>query len=234
MSAGRTLLLAICTALASATLPTAAQAAPPTLSAVDQQQRHPTATFSAPRADDVTINLASKPDRATDGSFLSENVEALDLLSDSEIQSGRWVDEDQIDPGTYWVMLRASPDFGLCYLYDSGTYDPTCADGFSNVVQLLVPKPSIRYSVRVFTYRYLRQVSLTLTATPLGERQPYRLCFRAKNGRNRCLGGTLEGFSWNTAGNDSLTVSTGNLPTVTTFNWFVGGKRIASKRVRVR
>jgi hypothetical protein len=49
------------------------------------------ATFSAPRADFATIYIASRPDRATDGSFLTENIKELDILTDSEIQSGRWV-----------------------------------------------------------------------------------------------------------------------------------------------
>src|SRR6266545_7971586 len=111
------------------------------------------------------------------------------VLTDSEIQSGRWSDESQIDPGTYWVMLRASPDFDACYISGSGTFDPACADGFSNVLTLSVPKPAIRYVARVTAYRYIGQASLRLTATPLGERLPYRVCYRLKRGGGRCLNG---------------------------------------------
>jgi hypothetical protein len=207
---------------------------PPTLSSVSHQDRHPTATFSAPCADFATIYLATKPDRATDGSFLQENIKELDLLADSEIQSARWLDENQIDPGTYWVMLRASPDFDSCYIYGTGGFDPACADGFSNVLTLVVPKPAIRYGARVTAYRYLRQASLELTATPLGEKVPYRACYRLKNRKTQCLAGTLDGYSWDSAVTDSLTVNTRNLATLTTFSWYVSGKRVALKRVRVR
>lgn len=227
-------LLVVALALAALAVPSAALAVPPTLGAVSQQDRHPSASFSAPRADFASIYLATKPDRATDGSFLQENIKELDSLTDSEIQSGRWVDENQIDPGTYWVILRVSPDFGACYLYDSGGFDPTCADGFSNVLTLTVPKPAIRYSARVRAYRYLREASLELTATPLGERLPYRACYRPRNRSSRCLNGALDGYSWNASADDSLTVSTRNLPNIATFTWYVGGSKVAARRVRVR
>jgi hypothetical protein len=98
-------LLLVSILVASVVWPGAAFAVAPFLGAVSHQDRHPSASFSAPRADFATIYLATKPDRATDGSFLQENIKELDLLTDSEIQSGRWSDENQIDPGTYWVML---------------------------------------------------------------------------------------------------------------------------------
>ena len=212
----------------------AALAVPPTLNTVGQQDRHPTASFSAPRADFASIYLSSKPDRATDGSFLQENIKELDSLTDSEIQSGRWVDENQIDPGTYWVILSASPDFGACYLYDSGGFDPACADGFSNVLTLTVPKPTIHYTAGVTAYRYSRLALLELRANPLGERVPYRVCYRLKNHALRCLNGALDGYGWNSSASDSLTVSTRSLPTIATFSWYVGGSKVATKRARTR
>jgi hypothetical protein len=114
---------------------------PPTLSSVGVRDRHPLATFSAPKSDFATIYLASRPDRATDGSFLSENLEVVDLLADSEIQAGRWEYESQVDPGTYYVMLHASPDFDACWDFDRAAYDPLCADGYSSVLPLVVPRP---------------------------------------------------------------------------------------------
>jgi hypothetical protein len=224
----------IAVAVACLAFPGAALAVPPTLTSVTQQDRHPVATFSAPRADFASIYLSSKPDRATDGSFLQENIKELDSLTDSEIQSGRWVDESQIDPGTYWVILRASPDFDSCYIFDTGGFDPACADGFSNVLTLTVPKPPIRYTARVTAYRYSQIASLDLTAKPLGERVSYRVCYRLRSGSRRCLNGTLDGYSWNSSADDSLTVATRNLPTITTFTWYVGGSKVASRRARVR
>jgi hypothetical protein len=228
----RTLLVGLLAA--ALVLPSAAAAMPPSLSSVSQQDRHAIATFAAPRADFATIYLASKPDRATDGSFLQENIKTLDILTDSEIQSGRWSDENQLDPGTYWVMLRASPDFDSCYILGSGTFDPACADGFSNVLTLVIPQPSVRYTARVTVYRFLRQASLQLTATPLGEKRSYRACYRLATRRNRCLNGTLNGYDWNASADDTVTVSTRNLSRTVTFSWYVGAKRVVTKRVRVR
>jgi hypothetical protein len=211
-----------------------AGAVPPMISALSQQDRHPTATISAPKADFATIYLATKPDRATDGYFLSENVSRLDLLTDSEIQLGRWLFEDRVDPGTYYVMMWASPDFDACYIWDSGGYDPSCAQGFSNVLTLVVPKPQTRYAAAVTTYRYIAQATLRLTAKPLGEPQPYRVCYRTAARKNRCLRGRVNGYDWDSSASHSLTVSTRGLATLTTFTWYVGSKAVASKRVRVR
>ncbi len=65
--------------------------------------------FSAPFAGSVRVYIASKSIRGTDGTFLQENVVATGSLTDSEIQSGKWLDSSQIAPGSYVVMLEASP-----------------------------------------------------------------------------------------------------------------------------
>jgi hypothetical protein len=210
-----------------------AAAVPPSLLSVSVQNRHPTANFSAPRADFGTIYFSLKPDRSTDGSFLSENVKLVEVLTDSELQSGRWVSESQLDPGTYWALMRVSPDFGSCWNSDAGAYDPSCADGLSNVATLAVPKPSVRYTSRATVFRFIHRVLLELRAAPLGEKRPYRVCYPLRRG-SRCLRGTLDGFSWNAAASDTLTVSTRSLRTLTTFTWFVGTSKVASRRVRVR
>jgi hypothetical protein len=209
-----------------------AAAVAPTLSSVSQQARHPTATFSAPKADSATIYLASKPDQATDGSFLRENIKALDLLTDSEIQAGRWVSEDQVDPGTYHVMMRASPDFAQCYV--DGGYDPACADGYSNIVTLQVPKPATRYTASVTPFRFIGRATHEIRASPLGEDRAYRACYRLKTRKTRCLRRTINGFSWNSSASDTLTVNTRPLPTLATFTWYVDGRAVAVKRTRVR
>jgi hypothetical protein len=215
-------------------MPSAASAIAPKLTAVGAQRRHPSATFSAPRAGTATIYLASRPDRASDGSFLTEDVVELDVFTDAEIQAGRWLDERQVDPGRYYVLLRAFPDLDTCYALGDGTYDPGCADGFSNMLRLVVPKPVVRYAARVSVYRYLRDVSLELRASPLGERRPYRVCYPTRARKRRCLAGTLDGFSWNAGTEDTLTASTAGLAATTTFTWYVSGKAVARKRVRVR
>jgi hypothetical protein len=85
--------------------------------------------------DDVTIYLATSPDRATDGRFLSENVRDLDFLTDEEIQAGFWSYETQLAPGIYHVMLGADD-------YDCGV-EATCIDGYSNVLTLVIPLPTL-------------------------------------------------------------------------------------------
>jgi hypothetical protein len=211
----------------------AAEAVPPTLSSVGHQDRHPTAVFTAPKSDHVVITIASKPDRATSGDFLSENEQVFDVMTDSEIQTGRWLYNSQLDPGTYYVLLRASPDFDLCYMSD-GSYDPSCADGYSDMATLTIPKPSTSYAAQVRRDAYLERVELRLVAAPLGEKTAYRVCYFTAKKRKQCLTGTLSGYSWNSAADDSLTAKTRNLSTFTTFTWLVGGKAVATKRARVR
>ena len=61
-------------------------------------------------------------------------------------------------------MLRASADFGACYILDLGGFDPACADGYSEVTQLVVPQPLPRYRAEVLTVKFLQQATLRLTA----------------------------------------------------------------------
>jgi hypothetical protein len=211
-----------------------AAAVPPTLVTVSSQALHPTATFSAPKSDHVVIQIATRPDRASNGEFLTENVVVFDVLADSEIQSGRWLYESQIDPGTYYVLLRASPNFDLCYQIDSGTYDPSCADGFSAMQTLTVPRPAIRYGASVRHYVYLSNVDVTITAVPLGQKMPYRVCYRTRAGRRVCLAGVIAGYSWSSSASDTRSVNRRNLRTITTFTWYVEGRAVVSKRARVR
>ncbi len=168
--------------------------AAPTLS-VTSVDRRPQVTFSAPRARNVTIYFASKPDRATDGRFFTENVKTLDSMTDDEIASGRWVSESRLNPGTYYVMLRASPDFDRCYISETGDYDPTCANGYSNVAPLTIPKPPTRYSARAEVLSDAGIVHATLRASQLGEKRAYRVCYRAVTRAQRCTRGTLDGYS---------------------------------------
>jgi hypothetical protein len=90
---------------------------------VSQQNRHPSATFSAPGADDATIYFASKPDRARDGGFLRKNIKKL----------------------TFWGALKFGAARGhrtparprhLLHDDESDDYDcigqPGCIGGYSN------------------------------------------------------------------------------------------------------
>jgi hypothetical protein len=197
----------------------------PTLARVGQQNRHATADFAAPGADDATIYFATKPDRASDGRFLDENVKDLDILTSDEIQAGHWTNSSQLDPGTYFVMLRASDIDCLG--------DPNCLDGFSQVLTLTVPVPAQRFRAKVEKLAFTSTVSLGLTVTPLGERLPYRVCWSRIRGPRKCVSGTVDGFSWDASASDSLTVRTRGMRRRTTFTWFVRGRKVASKSVRI-
>jgi hypothetical protein len=211
-----------------------AGAVPPMLSAVGAEDRHPTVTFAAPKADSVTVYVASKPDRASDGEFLSENVVEVATLTDAELQAGVWKDAEQIDPGSYYVLLEAEASIDACYVPETDSFDPSCADGWSEVLPLTVPRPAIRYSGAAVVRKSLGQITLTLTATPLGVQQAYRVCYSLKTKARRCLGGVADGFDWNAPGSSRLTVKTRGLAATTTFTWFVDGAKVAARTVRVR
>jgi hypothetical protein len=215
----RRLFVALVSVLALA-LPGAAQAAqPPTLLSVTQQTRHPAATFSMPGADSASIYFATKPDRATDGSFLQENVKDSDYLTTDEIQHGSWAYEYQLDPGTYYVMMNAT-DYD-CY------EQPTCIGGYSNMVTLSVPKPRQTYRGSVYVWRYSHVADLTLRVKPLGESLPYKVCWRLKSGIRRCVSGKVDGYSWNYAASDEVSIRLRGMKNRTTFTWYVRGRKVA-------
>ena len=218
--------------VAALVLVATALSVPPTLTSVGVQDRHPLATFTAPKSDFASIDVATRPDRGTDGGFLNANVEVSDILTASEIQAGRWAYELQIPPGTYYVMLLALPDVDACLISDEGDYDPSCADGYSAVMPLTVPRPAARYAASARVLRSLGRVELRFRVTPLGDRLPYRVCYQLTNEQRRCLAGAVEGVDWNAGASDTVSLTTRRLPRLTTFTWLVGGKTVAVKRVR--
>lgn len=231
--------------LSSVVTATPALAVSPAITAVGQQDRHPSVALAAPRADSVTVYIASKPDRASDGSFLQENVVESGFLTDSEIQSGRWLDSSQIDPGSYFVMVKATRDFTSCVSYDANldqVIDPSCADGFSTVVPLTIPTPKTHYTVKTLLFKNIRIVYLTLTAKPLGVKMPYQVCWKqptgkAKTLRKRCVKATLSGYSWSADASDELRINTKGMARRTKFTWYTRGgapKVLLSKTITVR
>jgi hypothetical protein len=179
----------------------------PTITGVGSKNRHPVVTFNAPKSNFVVIEIATKPDRASNGDFLSENSKVFDVLTDSEVQGGAWLYAYQLDPGSYWVLLHASPDFNLCYQVNTGEYDPSCANGFAGPVQLTIPRPVSRYRGDVTPRLFFRQVQLRFVVTPLGDRLPYQVCYPTASRRQRCLSGAVQGFSWNSSASDVKTVN---------------------------
>jgi hypothetical protein len=203
-----------------------AQAATPTLVSVGHERMHPTASLSAPGATDVTVYISSRPDRATDGHFLSENSADIDFLTADEVATGRWMDADQLKPGTYWVMLSAST-----FPCPEGT---DCVEGFSNVLELRIAKPKQRFKARI-KRGYIGTFELKIT--PAGETVPYKLCWNAAKGR-KCKTGSVLGTDWNDSASDPIFLAVDDLKlghrTKVTFKWYVRGKRVAKKTVRIR
>ena len=224
-------MISIAVASVSLFLAHSAAAAPPVLTAVTiPADRHPSAVFSSPKADSETIYFATAPDQATDGSFFQENVKDIDILTTDEIQRGSWTSEDQLDPGAYFVMLRASPSFDACFDLNSGAFDPSCASGYSNVVKVVVPLPRIRYSLTNSAPASSSSASVEVKALPLGTKQPFRLCVRDKVGHNRCVSSTLAGYSWNSAASDSVSFSKHRLPKHSVFTLSVAGENRQQER----
>jgi hypothetical protein len=188
---------------------------------VSQQNRHPAATFSIPGADTASIYFATKPDRATDGGFLQENIKDSDYLTTDEMQSGSWTYESQLDPGTYYVMMNAA-DFDC-------TGQPSCLAGYSNVLTLTVPKPGQTFRGSVMVLRYTRVAYLRLHVKPLGESLPYKVCWRLMNKKRRCVSGSVDGYSWSDSASDDLGVRLRGMAKRTTFTWYVQGHKVATR-----
>ena len=216
--------LSVTTAFGSVALARAAPAPakPPTLLTVSQQHRHPSATFSAPGADDATIYFASKPDRARDGGFLRKNVKKLDLLGSVEIRRGSWSFEDQLDPGSYYMMMDAID-------YDC-IGQPGCIGGYSNMLTLTVPKPPQTYRGSVEVLHHVHVVHLTLRVTPLGESLPYKVCWQLTSRRN-CASGRVAGYSWNSSAESRVSVRLRGMKARTKFTWYVRSHPVAAKTV---
>jgi hypothetical protein len=219
--------------LAALCLAPSASAASPSISSIDVDDMHASAAFTAPRSDYATFYFATQPDRGANGEFLEENIAHTERLTDSEILSGTWFSERRIHPGFYYVLLKATRDFDGCYL-EGGGYDDACAHGWSNMATLTVPEPVLSFRWSVSTLRRAQIALLRLSATPLGERRPYRVCYRTLSGRERCASGVLNGFDWTAAARDSLSISTRGLPAYSVFTWHVGSAKIVSKRIKIR
>ena len=141
-------------------------------------------------------------------------------------------------------MLDATRDFTSCESYDANfneVIDPSCADGFSTVVPLTVPRPKTKYRVKTMLLKYIRIAYLTLTAKPLGVKVPYQVCWKRPTGRKKtlrtkCVKATLSGYSWSDDASDLLRISTKGMSRRTRFTWYTRGsspKVLLSKTITV-
>jgi hypothetical protein len=98
-------------------------------------------------------------------------------------------------------------------------------------MELDIPRPVQRYTSSVQVLRYVRVIYLRLTVTPLGERLPYRVCWQRINRRQLCVASAVPGYSWSEAASDTVRVRLRGMSRMTTFSWYVGQQRVASRRV---
>jgi hypothetical protein len=106
---------------------------------------------------------------------------------------------------------------------------PGCRGSYSNILTLIVPEPTHMYRASVLVLRYSRVVYLTLRVSQLGKSLPYKVYWKSKSGRRRCVAGKVEGYSWNDSATDDVSVRLRGLKRRTTFSWYVGGRRVASR-----
>jgi len=104
-----------------------AAAAPPTLTAVGQTQRHLTAMWSlAPAGESTVIEAATSPNTGSDGYFFTENVVVFDTLESLQTS---YLSTSQVDPGTYYVHVAS--------------FDPDCLPcpirEWSNILTVTIP-----------------------------------------------------------------------------------------------
>lgn len=215
-------------------LPAAATAIAPTIVGAAEFDRRPVVWFTAPSASSVTVTIASKPYRATDGSFFTENIAMTHWMTEFEIATGTWTSNTRLDPGTYWAMVDASPSFDSCYMWDLGYYRYDCADGRSLPVMFTVPRPAVRWTTSSRRYAFFQEVNLTLRASRLGENVPYRVCWLNARKIRKCRVGVVDGYSWDSPASDTIELRTGGMSRWTRFTWTVRGRVVASKLVRTR
>jgi hypothetical protein len=110
-----------------------------TISNAHSENRHVVASISLSAYGEVWgAQVATKPDRGTDGDFFTENRVIYDFWggSQSATHSTQYVSTDPLDPGTYYLMI-----FGYdttCFAVDISL---DCGPIFSNVLPVTVEEP---------------------------------------------------------------------------------------------
>jgi hypothetical protein len=115
---------------------------PPTLISAGHVKRHPAARWTLPpNVEAWSVQVATRPDRGSDGQFFSENVVVFDLVRATDTE---WLDADRLKAGTYYVHVRGYDNTCL-----TPPYEGECGLVWSNVL-------SFRIVNRAPTLRALR------------------------------------------------------------------------------
>jgi hypothetical protein len=117
---------------AALVVPTAAQAAPPTLISVGHVEQRPTARWTLPTGvESQLIEIATDPALSTDGAFIGDNLVLFDLLSAAQTS---WRSSDhRLKTGvTYYVHMNAI-DWPCFFIFECPVRE------WSNVLTLRIP-----------------------------------------------------------------------------------------------
>lgn len=82
----------------------------------------------------------------------------------------------------------------------------------------MCPSPAETYRGSVSVLHYIHIAYLTLRVKPPGESVPYKVCWKLKSGKRRCVGGKVDGYSWNASAEDSRSVGLRGMKKRTTFS----------------
>lgn len=133
-----------------------AEAGPPRSAkiSVRQSHRHLIATWTLPPGvDPQVIEIATAPETGTDGYFLEENQEEVDLL---EAGQPWFFDTEELGLGTHWVHIRTLDN-------DCSNSENLTCFAWSNIVSLTIKldanaRPALRL-VRFDAHRHEAQVT---------------------------------------------------------------------------
>jgi len=140
MARGRWVAAAALAGVVLLALPASSLAAAPVLTRVGNVQRHPSAAWTLPTGvtSDV-IEIATKPDGGSDGSFFTENVVVFDPLQPTQTS---WLSSKQLRPRTYYVHVKGEDSSG-CGSEPQGP----CGFFWSNALTLTIaPTPPKVYA----------------------------------------------------------------------------------------
>ena len=192
----------VCTAALLVLVGDAAALNPPVLTSAGHVQYHPTATWTLPQwVEAWSIEVATKPDVASDGQFFEENRVVWESVRETDTS---WTYESRLASGRYYVHVRG---------YDNACFHTQAECGIvtSNMLTLLIPRRPPRYTVglrsihpgairvpgssRIWTYHGdTLRASFRNAAATSAERQVYTLCYQQF--RKVCRREVLRGNRW--------------------------------------
>jgi Tol biopolymer transport system component len=205
--------------------PSSPQFRPPELLSLSHDNRRLTARFgSLAGVEAATVTVSTQPHTyVVPGGWSTSGTQHHDSLTSDEITAGTWTSDSPLDPGRYFVRTETR-DWDCLQI---------CIAGSSGALSVEIPEPTLRFTARAKRSRDRRALLLSLRVTPLGKNLPYRVCWPTAKGR-RCRGRVMVGTSWSSGLTDVVRLPVRGLRPATRFVWYVDGKAVGSRTVKVR